>query len=176
MKYHVRFFVIILITFCITIVKANEFPSIVYINMDKVLKKSAAGKSLIEQLEKIHQSNVTEFKKIEDSLKSEETSIMSQKNIISEEEFAKKITLLKKKVNDYKKNRKIKIDFVTKKKADATTKFFEILNPIITNYSKNNSISIILRKKDIVIAKSDLDITDRIIELINLKIKKISIN
>jgi len=65
---------------------------------------------------------------------------------------------------------------VAKKKVDATTKFFEILSPILTDYSKNNSISIILRKKDIVIAKSDLDITDKIIELINLKIKKISLN
>ena len=87
MKYNVRFFVIILITFCITIAKANDFSSIVYINMDKVMKKSAAGKSLIEQLEKIHLSNIAEFKKIEDSLKSEESSIMSQKNILSEDEF-----------------------------------------------------------------------------------------
>ena len=84
MKYNVRFFVIILITFCITIAKANDFSSIVYINMDKVMKKSAAGKSLIEQLEKIHLSNIAEFKKIEDSLKSEESSIMSQKNILSD--------------------------------------------------------------------------------------------
>ena len=38
MKYNVRFFVIILITFCITIAKANDFSSIVYINMDKVMK------------------------------------------------------------------------------------------------------------------------------------------
>ena len=103
MKYHVKFFVIILITFCTTIVKANESSSIVYINMDKVMKKSAAGKSLIEQLDKIHQTNIMEFKKIEDSLKSEESSLMSQKNILSEEEFAKKINSLKKSINDYKK-------------------------------------------------------------------------
>ena len=176
MKYNVRFFVIILITFCITIAKANDFSSIVYINMDKVMKKSAAGKSLLEQLEKMHLSNITEFKKIEDSLKSEESSIMSQKNILSEEEFAKKINSLKKKINDYKKNRKTKVNSASKMKVDATTKFFEILNPILADYSKKNSISIILRKKDIVIAKSDLDITDTIIELINLKIKKISLN
>ena len=176
MKYNVRFFVIILITFCTTIAKANESSSIVYINMDKVMKKSAAGKSLTEQLEKMHLSNIAEFKKIEDSLKSEESSIMSQKNILSDEEFTKKINLFEKKINDYKKNRKIKIDLVSKKKVDATNKFFEILNPILTDYSKNNSISIILREKDIVIAKSDLDITDTIIELINLKIKKISLN
>ena len=73
------------------------------------MKKSIAGKSLIEHVNKIHISNINEFKKIEESIKSEESSIMSQKNILSEEEFSKKINSLKKKINDYKKNRKIKI-------------------------------------------------------------------
>ena len=67
MKYNVRFFVIILITFCITIAKANDFSSIVYINMDKVMNETIAGKSLIQQLEKIHKLNIKEFKKIEPS-------------------------------------------------------------------------------------------------------------
>ena len=58
-------------------------------------------------------------------------------------------------------NRKQKIDSVSKKKVEANTKLFEILNPILADYSKKNDISIILRKKEIVIAKSDLDITDK---------------
>ena len=161
MKYPVRFFVIILTTLCITISKANETSSIVYINMDKVMNESIVGKSLIEQLEKIHKSNIAEFKKIEDSLQLEESSVLSQKNILSGEEFGKKINSLKKKINDYKENRKQKIDSVSKKKVEANTKLFEILNPILADYSKKNDISIILRKKDIVIAKSDLDITDK---------------
>ena len=176
MKYPVRFFVIILTTLCITISRANETSSIVYINMDKVMSESIAGKSLIEQLEKIHKSNIAEFKKIEDSLQLEESSVLSQKNILSGEEFGKKINSLKKKINDYKENRKQKIDSVSKKKVEANTKLFEILNPILADYSKKNDISIILRKKDIVIAKSDLDITDKIIGLINSKVKKINLN
>ena len=55
MKYLVKFFVIILITFCITIVKAEI--SIVYINMEKVMNQTIAGKSIVQQLEKIHKKN-----------------------------------------------------------------------------------------------------------------------
>ena len=73
------------------------------------MNESIVGKSLIEQLEKIHKSNIAEFKKIEDSLQLEESSVLSQKNILSGEEFGKKINSLKKKVNDYKENRKQKI-------------------------------------------------------------------
>tara|TARA_B100000029_G_scaffold87619_1_gene77679 strand:+ start:1858 stop:2388 length:531 start_codon:yes stop_codon:yes gene_type:complete len=176
MKYPVRFFVIILITFCFSIANANETLSIVYINMEKVMNKSLAGKSLIEQLDKIHQSNIEEFKKSEASIKADENKIMSQKNILSEEEFNKKINLLKVKVDNYKKYRKSKIDNVAKMKVEATNKFFQKLNPILTDYSKKNNISIILRRKDIVIAKTDLDITENIIVLIDSKIKEIDLN
>ena len=41
---------------------------------------------------------------------------------------------------------------------------------------KNNSVDIILRKHDIIVAKNDLDITDQVIELLNNKLKKIDIN
>ena len=175
MKYLVNFFVIILITFGITLSKADNL-SIVYINMEKVMNESDAGKSLVEQLEKIHKNNLTEFKKTEDFLKEQESLIVSQKNILSEEEFNKKINSLSKKVNDYKKERKTKIDFVSKKKIDATSSLLNEINPILADFSKKNEISIILKKKDIVIAKTDLDITNEIIELVNSKVKKISLD
>ena len=43
-------------------------------------------------------------------------------------------------------------------------------------YSKENEISIILREQDIVLARTDLNITKQIIEAVNLKIKKIDLN
>ena len=174
MKYLVRFFVIISITFC-TISSAEENLSIVYINMEKVMKESMAGKSLIEQLDKIHKVNIEEFKMVEQKLKEEEESILSQKNILSKEEFDKKVNLLKKKINDYKSNRKKKIDSVSKRKIDATAKLLEVINPVLTDYSIKNEISIILRKKDIVIAKSSLDITPDIIKIVNSKVKEINL-
>ena len=52
MKYLVKFFVIILITFCVNISHADDLL-IVYINMDNVMSKTIAGKSLQEQLDKM---------------------------------------------------------------------------------------------------------------------------
>ena len=83
MKYFVRFFVIILITICTTTLKSENL-SIVYIDMDKVMNETVAGKSIVEQLEKIHKGNIAEFKKVEDKLKSEETTILSKKKNIIE--------------------------------------------------------------------------------------------
>ena len=87
-----------------------------------------------------------------------------------------KAVAIYKKINDYKEKRKQKIDLVTKKKSEGTLKLLNELNPILADYSKKNNISIIMRKKDLVIARSDLDITIEIIDLVNTKVKKIKLN
>ena len=174
MKYIVRFFVIILITSCS--ISSAENLSIVYIDMEKVMNQSIAGKSLSSQIEKIHKANLEEFKKSEEDLKKEELLILSQKNVLSEEDYKNKVNLFKKKLNSYKKIRQEKIDLVTKKRMDATANLLKEINPILSDYSEKNEISIILRKQDIVLARTNLDITNQIIEAIDLKIKKIDLN
>ena len=159
-----------------TTTSKSENLSVAFIDMDKVMNETIAGKSIVEQLEKIHNTNIAEFKKIEDKLKNEETAILSKKNILSNEEYIKEINLLKKKINDYNEKRKQKIDLAAKKKSEGTLKILKLLNPILADYSTKNNISIIMRKKDLVIARSDLDITIQIIDLVNSKVKKIKLN
>ena len=50
------------------------------------------------------------------------------------------------------------------------------LSPILTDYSKNNNISIIMDKKNIIIGKTELNITKEILTLLDEKIKKIKLN
>ena len=144
--------------------------------MEKAMNQSIAGKYLNSQLDKIHKTNLEEFKKNEEDLKKEEVLILSQKNVLSEEDYKNKVNLFKEKLNGYKKNRQKKIDSVTKKRMNSTANLLKEINPILSDYSKKNGISIIFRKQDIVLARTDLDITKQIIEAIDLKIKKINLN
>tara|TARA_B100000579_G_scaffold433893_1_gene453561 strand:- start:438 stop:611 length:174 start_codon:yes stop_codon:yes gene_type:complete len=50
------------------------------------------------------------------------------------------------------------------------------LSPILTEYSKNNNISLIMDKKNIIIGKTELNITKEILILLDEKIKKIKLN
>jgi len=140
------------------------------------MNQSIVGKFLTSQLDKIHKANLDEFKIKEEDLKKEEVLILSQKNVLSEEDYKNKVNLFKEKLNSYKKNRQEKIDLVTKKRLNATANLLKEINPILSDYSKKNGISIILRKQDIVLARTNLDITKQIIEAIDLKIKKINLN
>ena len=52
----------------------------------------------------------------------------------------------------------------------------EKLIPILAEYSESNSISMILPKQNIIIGKSNLDLTKTVIDILNEKVKSIKLN
>ena len=86
---------------------ANE--KILYIDLDFIMNNSLAGKSIIDQLNRHNKTNIDKFKKTEDNLKSQDSQIISQKNVLSNTEYKKKIDSLKEKISKYKIDRNNKI-------------------------------------------------------------------
>ena len=174
MKYFLRFF------FCIFIIfySSSSYSEnlIVFLDMDKIMLQSKSGKSITIQLEKLHKNNITIFKQKEEELKNKETSIVSQKNVLSNEEFEKKINLLRKEANEYRIKRRDSINSLTKKRVDAQNKLINVINPILADYSKKNSISIIIQKKNIIIGKSELEITDGILKILDNSLNTVDLN
>ena len=56
-----------------------------------------------------------------------------------------------------------------------TKVLLEKLKPILSDYSKENSVSLIIDKKNIVIGINDLNITNDIIKILDNNVKKIDI-
>ena len=83
---------------------------------------------------------------------------------------------LKKKVINYQNERQQKIKELNILKSELTKKLLLNINPILVEYSDKNSISLIVDKKNIVLGKTELDITDKIINLLNEKVKEIKLN
>ena len=70
------------------------------------------------------------------------------------------------------KEKNIKLN---KLKDESAKLILKNINEIISEYSTKNSISMIVEKKSIIIGKSELNITNDILELLNKKIKKIEL-
>ena len=156
-------------------ISLSEENKIVYVDVNKIMNNSIAGKSISSQLEKNHKKNIAKFKKIEEELKKEETKIVSQRNVISKEEFEKKIISLRNKANNFRKERNDNINNLNNQRLNATQKMITLIRPILSEYSDNNSISLIIQKRNIVIGKTSLDITDDILKIVDEKIEKISL-
>ena len=146
---------------------------IVYLNMEKIMKTSKAGKSIIKKINQTNEINLNKFKKIEEDLKNDEKDLIAKKNILSEEEFKKKFDLLKKKINDYRVLRQNSIQDITTKRRNASSEFFKKINPILGKYATDNNISFILQKKNIIMGKTELDITEDVLKIIDKEVSKI---
>ena len=156
---------------------SNAFAQdkILYLDVSRLLNDSDVGKYLNTELSKINKSNIDEFKKIENSIKSEEENILKQKNILKTEEYNSKINDLKNKFNSYQELKNRKNMEINQKRNNAANKILKVINEILSKYSSEKEISLIIEKKNIVIGKTELDVTNEILELLNKKIKKVEI-
>ena len=157
-------------------ISLSHEKDIVYIDLNKIMNNSIAGKSITTQLENNHKKNLSKFKKIEEALKKEESEIVSQKNVLTKEEFEKKIIDLRDKANKFRKERNDNINNLNNQRLEATSKMITLVRPILSEFSDKNSISLIIDKKNIIIGKTLLDITDDILKVIDEKIGKIQLD
>ena len=149
---------------------------VVYLDLEKIMQESTAGKSIIGQLKKKSDSSITKFKKREKEIIEKEKKLIAQKNLLSKEEFEKSLIDLRKEISSFHKDRNKDFNNITKKRVKASTNLINKLTPILEEYSKKNSIRIIVQKKHIVMGKKEDDITSDILDLVNQKIKNIKID
>ena len=149
--------------------------TIAYIDMDKIISTSKPGSYIVSQLKEINSNNSKIFESNVKKLKEKETKLISQKNILSDVDYQKNINNLKLDIQNYNFEReKINNDF-NMLKIDSTKELLKLINPILVNYSNEKSISLILNKKNLVIGKTEFDITDEIIKIIDNEIKEFKI-
>ena len=149
--------------------------NIVFVDMNKIMTTTKPGTFIIEQLNKINDLNLKNFQKDQKILKDKETKLISQKNIISKSEFQSKASKLKIEINNYNKNRGDLVDKFNKLKIQSQKKLLKMVSLILMKYSEEKSISMIFPKKNLIIGKSELDVTDEIIKIVNKEIKKFKI-
>tara|TARA_B100002051_G_scaffold266613_1_gene293980 strand:- start:262 stop:774 length:513 start_codon:yes stop_codon:yes gene_type:complete len=146
---------------------------IVYIDINKILNHSVVGQKITQHIQSIKEKKNQNFSLIEKKLLDKENDIIKKKNIIEKIEFEKQVNLLREEVTQYNLKKKKFNEEIEKKKIEYTKIVLNTLNPIISNYVEENSILIVLPKKNIVIAKKNLDITSIIMDLLNNQLKKI---
>ena len=172
-KYLLSFVLILFFSMNISLAFAEK---IVYIDMDKIMQISKAGKNAISKINDQKKKDVSKFQKIEKELKSREQDLITKKNVISAEEFNTKLETLTKEINNYRALRQEAIDLSTKSRLNASADFAEKIKPILADYASENNIEMIIQKKNIIMGKTDLDITDEILKIVDKKINKLKVN
>jgi Skp family chaperone for outer membrane proteins len=167
------FFIFIFLFLTINLLKAEDKVS--YVDIDYVLANTKAGKELLFTLKREEEMKIIKFKSNDENFKNEEKKILAKKNLISKEELNKEMKNLKVKFQRYKKEKIKEINDLKSKRNKNIVNFLDLINPIIEKYMFDNSIHILLDKKNIFIANKNYDVTNKLIEIIDNQIKTVEI-
>ena len=167
----IKITLIILLIFFLNLNLAYSNDKVSFINLDLLIKKTNIGKLILRDIEQLNEKNLVNLKNKENELKSLEDEIKKKKNIISKEEFEKEIEQLRQNIKKFKNYKNKLVTEIENKKNNDFNEFFTKVNPIIQNYMDNNSIDILLERKNVFMSKNSSDITERLIIEINNKFK-----
>ena len=162
---YIKYFLITIFFIFSSELLAQEKIAILDLNF--VLNQSKAGKGAQDFLKKSYTQNIEKFKDIENGLKKEETDLLSKKSVLSKEDYAKKSDNLRKKVIDYKSQRRAAMDKITTQRAESRATLIKSITPILETYIKENNISVVINKVHTLGGKPENDITKIIVEKLN---------
>ena len=167
-KLLISFFIIL--NFVNSEVKAKQ--NVAFADIDLIVKNTKIGKLKLDKIGQLNKSNIETLKNFEKEIKIEEDKLNQKKNLISNEEYQKEVNKLKTKIKNFniKKNEMVN-NFKNEKNLELDN-LFKIINPIIQEYMKENSIEILLNSKNIFMGRKEIDLTEILIEEINKKIEK----
>ena len=167
------FFISIFLLFSLSHLKAED--KVAYLDIDFILTNTLAGKLLLDDLRNAEELKIIKFKANDEEFKNNEKKILAKKNLISNNEIKKEMKVLQLKFQKYKKNKKKEIEDLKKKRNKNIINFLNSINPIIEKYMADNSIYMLIDKKNVFIANNNYDITKKLIELIDNQIKTVEI-
>ena len=169
-----KIFLILIFLFLSTnFLKAEDKVS--YIDIDYIITNTIAGKELLNIIKKEEELKIDQFKLNDENFKIEEKKILAKKNLISKEEISKEMKTLQVKFKKYRKNKANEIADLKTKRNRNIINFLNSINPIIEKYMADNSIYMLIDKKNVFIASKNYDITKKLIELIDNQIKTVDI-
>ena len=146
---------------------AFAIEKIVYLDLDYILSNSNKGKNILSDLDKKNNENIKILKSKEEILKTEEENLLKQKNIISNEAYNEKVKNLQNKVKIFRSEKNQLVTEFKKNRENKINDFIKIVDNILGEYVKANSIDLVLNKKDIIMGKNSFNITEEILKKVN---------
>ena len=166
-----KYLSLILFFISLTFSKAWTSENIAFLDVNYIINKSKPAISIIDKIENLREKETKKLKKIENELKKKNDEIVKSKNLLSESELNEKILALRKEARKFEETKIKTINEINNKKKNELNKFLKLIKPVVEEYMKNNSITMIIDKKNLFMAKSKNDITKDILDLVNKKIK-----
>ena len=165
-------FLIIFFLITLSAKSENNIP-VKYIDMNRIVNDSVVGKKIKEVIMSDRKKLNDKHSNLEKKLEKQKNEILAKKNILSDEEFKNEVGKHQESVSKYQLQRKQDLEKMSQKNIKLSRDFMIKVDKIVIEYSKKNSIDLLLKKDALIVSNSSLDITNDILTEVNKNIKKI---
>ncbi|MGZ3768304.1 MAG: OmpH family outer membrane protein [Bdellovibrio sp.] len=153
---------LIITTFILTAVAQAE-TKIGYIDMQKAIQGTSAGKKASKELETEFNKKEKEFEKIEVDLKKMGEDLEKKKSVLSEEALNKKQAEFQQEMLKYREMVNKGQMEIQKKGSDLSAPIIEKMKTVIAKLAKDKGYSMVLENSQLVLyATAECDLTDAV--------------
>ena len=171
-----KYYIYILFILSITFTTNSYSQKIDYANLDLIINSSDVGKKIISYFSSKNDKLIQEVKEKKIEINESEKKLISQKNILDDNEYNKKINILKKQIEEFNKISSKKKNQLNLEKNKVSESFLIEINKILRDYAEANNIDIIFSSNQMLVGKSNLDVTQNILNEVNKNITNFKIN
>ena len=156
---------------------ADQYPntSIGILDLNRVLTESKAALDAAKQIESMQKKVENESKKKDESIINEREKLIEQQSVMAPEAFEVKVNEFDKKVQEYQLERQEEIRKLDKMVQSARSKILDQIKPIITDYSNELGITVMLEKNSVILSADEMDMTNEVIKRLNKELPKVKI-
>ena len=156
-----------------SVAMADTTPKIGYVDMQKAISSTSAGKKAKENLEKDFNKRKKELEKMEEDLRKAQEDLEKKAMVLSDDVKAKKQQSFQEEMLKYREAMGKSQMEIQKKERDLTMPILKDLRDMIEEVAKEQKFTMVLEKSEqsVMWAQKDLDLTDEVVKRFEKKKK-----
>jgi Skp family chaperone for outer membrane proteins len=153
-----------------------EAATIAFVDVPRIMRDSAAAKSVRSQLDRQEKAYEAEIKAQTDKLRAEEDQLKKQRSSMAADAFAVKQREFQAKVDSLRQQVERRRQQMSFAQEDAMKKLEPVFNQIVAEVAKEVGATIVLDTSRVLVSSNNLNITDTVMQRLDAKLPSISVN
>ena len=151
-------------------------PTIAVVDLQRVVRDSAAGKSIQSQLEVESRKFRDQVTKLQDELKVGENELRRQRSVMSQEAANEQQAALQRRQADAQRTVQERQEALQKGENDALNVVVDNMRDIVQQMANERHLGMVVNKQAVIsMADKNMDITDDVIQRLNTKLPTVTV-
>ena len=166
---------IALVSFTAPAFAEDAKQTIAVVNIQQIMRDSAAAKSVREQLEGKQKAFQADITKKEESLQKEDQELAKQQSVLSKDAFAAKAKAFRSKATEVQKEVQAKKALLDSGFEHSLNDIQKAVNGIIADMAKEKGFTLAVPTSQVLYADEKMDISKEVLERLNKKLPTLSV-